>query len=113
MPKRPLTLKQREALYSGRRWQDKQYRVMIKQERKRNEVRRFRSSQRWTRMREWYIKRHPTCVNPRGIHDEVRPAVDIHHIVPLIEDMSKGLDADNLMSLCRECHAIVERKGLG
>lgn len=28
----------------------------------------------------------------------------VHHIIPLLDDWSKGLDMDNLESLCHACH---------
>ncbi len=37
--------------------------------------------------------------------------VEAHHITPLIEDWSKRLDNDNLISLCRYHHELAE-KGL-
>lgn len=35
-------------------------------------------------------------------------AIVVHHIVALKDNYNKALDLNNLVSLCRECHEIVE-----
>ena len=61
-----------------------------------------RYSNRWRRIRQLYIKEHPTCelCERKNI---LRPVEEVHHIVPL----SKGgtHNDDNLMSLCKSCHS--------
>ncbi len=52
------------------------------------------------------------CENPRRLHSEIKPSEEVHHIVPLIENLSLGLDPTNLMALCCKCHTVVEKRGI-
>jgi len=58
----------------------------------------------WRKAREWKLRRNPICEEclSRG---EVVAASEVHHIVPLDEGGANTLE--NLMSLCRRCHARV------
>lgn len=38
--------------------------------------------------------------------------LSVHHIVPLSEDYERRLDAGNLITLCRFCHAKAEHGGI-
>lgn len=38
--------------------------------------------------------------------------LEVHHIVPLEEDMSLSLDDDNLITLCRSCHEEAEKESI-
>ena len=64
----------------------------------------FYSSGVWQRLRRQALQRDgyvcQWCLR-KGVH---RRAVDVHHIVPTEVDMSKALELDNLVSLCRQCH---------
>lgn len=71
-------------------------------------ARKFRSSKRWTRFRAYFRARNPLCQNPFGDHELVAME-DIHHIVGLVADISLALDENNCVSLCRACHAKVEK----
>jgi len=58
-------------------------------------------------------RHHPLCADPLGRHvGRPVPAEDVHHIVPIAEDPTLVFDAANLISLCRKCHAAVERHGM-
>lgn len=59
---------------------------------------------RWREVRNRYIKDHPLCRDPHGLHLSQRiPATMVDHIIPKRQG---GSDADsNLQSLCNRCHA--------
>ena len=68
-------------------------------------------SSRWTKVRNIYIKEHPTC--------EIcgKPAVCVHHREPLnrfrndpIKMEIMCFSEDNLQSLCFDCHERVHRE---
>ena len=70
----------------------------------------------WRKMRDSYLKLHPLCEEclRKG---KITPAEDVHHIR---SPFSKGdvnytllLDYDNLMSVCKNCHADIHNKQLG
>ncbi len=59
----------------------------------------FYHSTEWKKLRLYKINKHFIC--------EVcgkRPAVDVHHIIPVREDWEKRLDFNNLQSVCASCH---------
>lgn len=59
----------------------------------------------WRNARDWHIGEHPLCAEceRQGI---VKAGEHVDHIIPFrgIEDPLR-LDADNLQTLCRECHS--------
>ena len=63
----------------------------------------FRSSARWQKFRAWYRSLHPLCerCEPGGI---TKASEEVHHVIPLSERPDLGLDEDNDLALCRECH---------
>lgn len=73
------------------------------------EQRAFRSSRAWTnksieiRERDKFLCR--ACLADGVINYE---GLEVHHIIPLAEDSSKGLDNDNLITLCVEHHKQAE-----
>ena len=56
----------------------------------------------WSRIRASYVKTHPFCEEcfSRGI---IVPVEEVHHKLPLAEGGTH--DRDNLISLCKSCHA--------
>jgi len=66
----------------------------------------------WDRLRNWFLKQYPLCVDCQG-YGIIRPAVVVHHIVSVEDDPSKRLDMDNLMPLCRDCHEIRHQRKRG
>lgn len=85
------------------------------------EAKRFYNSRKWKKKRVDILKRdHHECqdcvkrlkeaaVNGTKLAADdrkIRRAVEVHHIKDLKEYPSLGLDDDNLISLCVECHNI-------
>lgn len=63
---------------------------------------RRRYGRAWKRIRDSYVKTHPFCEEcyRRGI---LVPVEEVHHKLPLAEGGTHA--RDNLISLCRSCHA--------
>ena len=59
----------------------------------------------WHRLRMSFLRRYPLCARCGA------PAEIAHHVHPL-RDGGERLDEENLMSLCRRCHA-AEHGGRG
>ena len=59
----------------------------------------FYNSREWKQLRSYKINRDCIC----EVCGE-RPAVEVHHIVPIREDWDRRLDVNNLQSLCASCH---------
>lgn len=75
---------------------DKQYRHLI-------------NSTKWTTLRNYQLRKHPLCQRCEE-QGRLRLANEVHHIIP-IESVSNqqsmqtlAYDANNLMSVCRQCH---------
>jgi 5-methylcytosine-specific restriction protein A len=54
------------------------------------------------------LNTHPLCADPFAIHatwGRVEPAVEVDHIVPLVEALDLAYDEMNLQPLCRGCHS--------
>ena len=70
----------------------------------------------WRKMRDTYMKEHPICEECLKV-GKVTAAVDIHHKKSPFRngEVNYGLllDYDNLMSVCKECHAAIHNKQLG
>ena len=58
-----------------------------------------RSSGRWKKLQRAKINSSPIC----EVCNE-RPALEVHHIVPLSKDISRAYDWDNIQSICLDCH---------
>lgn len=71
---------------------------------------RFRHSERWKRMSIMIRERDKyMCVYCfKQLHKVTADTVEVHHIVPIKADYDMRLDADNLISLCREHHEAAE-----
>lgn len=72
------------------------------QGRRRHENTAFYQSQRWRRVRHYYIAEHPLCeeCKMRGI---TTPARVVDHIKPINEG-GDCFDISNLQALCDRCH---------
>lgn len=80
-----------------------------------NDIDKFRWSKPWQRKRE-HIKerdryRCQICLlnkyDTQIIHNTNN--IEVHHIIPIVEDWDKRLDDDNLISLCKAHHELAER----
>ena len=65
---------------------------------------------RWRKIRDLYISSHPVCERCLEAGRYV-PVDEVHHIKPVTEGGSH--DEDNLISLCRSCHAYTRTEGGG
>ncbi|WP_342045976.1 HNH endonuclease [Bacillus sp. OTU530] len=91
---------------------DKKHQCTKKPVRKKNttEVDRFRKLSAWRHKKQPYIMERDKrlCVVCMREGRYTFRDIQVHHIVPLVEDMSLGLDNYNLISLCREHHEEAE-----
>lgn len=62
----------------------------------------------WRKLRDTYMKEHPICADCLA-KGKITPAEDIHHAKSPFRngEVNWGLllDPDNLVSLCKQCHA--------
>ena len=77
------------------------------------ELEKFRSSAKWKRKRELIKERdlYLCQVCRSGQHGAVRYVtsdLEVHHIIPLIEDFERRLDDDNLITLCIKHHKMAD-----
>ena len=71
----------------------------------------IRSSSRWQNVRREKISRHPLCQDPFGTHamsKSTASSVDVHHIRGLATAPELAFASDNLMGVCKKCHAQLE-----
>ncbi len=63
----------------------------------------FYSSKDWRALRDYKRELNPLCEKcyAKGI---IKDTEEIHHMVSIEADMSKALELDNLISLCKSCH---------
>ena len=65
-------------------------------------------SRRWAQLRARVLRQQPWCADPLGWHaavQELRPAVQVDHIVPLRQRPELAYVRSNLQGLCHQCHA--------
>lgn len=70
----------------------------------------FRNTQVWKRTAKAILERDFHCCRvclAAGVL--TNRGLSVHHIVPLSEDYERRLDENNLITLCRFCHAKAER----
>ena len=114
MPTRPksyaqLTYKRSRTLYDRRydasRKDDPGLAVAVK----------IRNSVRWKALSRSYRREQPACQDPFGAHrkrGEVVSAAGVHHRVSIQDDPELAFERTNLMSLCAQCHVLLD-KGVG
>jgi len=57
----------------------------------------------WRKVRAMYLKEHPYCEDPEGLHEELVKATDVDHV---ISKRNGGTDDEgNLQALCHSCHS--------
>ena len=73
-------------------------------------------NKKWRKMRDTYMHEHPICADCLA-KGKITPAEDIHHIVSPFRggevNYNLLLDYNNLVSLCKECHAARHNKEQG
>ena len=71
-------------------------------------ARRFYSSKAWQKLRDEVKRRDGMLCVDCLKEGRITPAEEVHHIIELtpenINDPSIALNANNLVSLCKECH---------
>lgn len=72
----------------------------------------IRSTARWQRLRLSFLRAHPLCEDPIGLHGEDTPipATQVHHIVGINEAPERAYQWANLAGLCRTCHNKIEAR---
>lgn len=74
-------------------------------------AKKFYNSTAWRTIRERVLARDNNIdIYLYILEDRIVPADTVHHIVELIEDESKRLDIDNLISVSWETHSIISRE---
>lgn len=63
---------------------------------------------RWKKLRIMFLRKHPLCVDPFGIHATPVAATDVDHILPLRRGGSNR--DENLQALCHSCHSMKTRR---
>ncbi|MCC7139787.1 MAG: HNH endonuclease [Planctomycetes bacterium] len=110
MPARPETSAQRRRNLRGERPGATREAVLRRASDPRQaEADHLRKTQRWVRLRAWFLRQHPLCVACRA-DGRAEPAVDVDHVVPVRTLLAQGaheavFDPANLQALCRPCHA--------
>lgn len=72
--------------------------------------RKFRSSKAWTK-KALAIKKRDNfmCLYCNKVEKKINTTnLEVHHIIPLIEDKTRSLDDDNLITLCKYHHELAE-----
>ncbi|MDP9039822.1 MAG: HNH endonuclease [Acidobacteriota bacterium] len=62
----------------------------------------------WRKTRDGYLKKHPLCADPDGIHARagaVVPATQLDHITPHKGDKTLFWTRENWQGLCASCHS--------
>ena len=75
------------------------------------EAREIRNTNRWRALRKMKFGRDPICEDPLGHHahmGEAKRTEDVHHIQPIHIKPDEAHVMDNLMSVCKRCHARIE-----
>ena len=90
----------------GRRYCEKHQRLENKRYERydRDPAVRKRYGRAWKRIRDSYAAAHPLCEECLK-HGVYTPTEEIHHKLPLSQGGTH--DRDNLMALCKSCHARV------
>lgn len=67
---------------------------------------RFYVSTAWKRTRENKLCHDPLC-EIHLIKNQLVPATDVHHLIPISKDYSLRFEFTNLQSLCHYCHSVI------
>lgn len=86
----------------------KQRETYYRQGSKRKEAALFYNSMAWKTLRLHKMTQNPFCEHCQA-NGVDKFAVDIHHVLKRTDYPTRALDITNLMSLCKECHTIIEK----
>lgn len=64
---------------------------------------------RWKKLRTAKMRSNPLCERCEK-YSKVKPTEEVHHIVPHDINPDLAFEWDNLMSVCVECHKILDRE---
>jgi 5-methylcytosine-specific restriction protein A len=64
----------------------------------------------WKRFRTWRLSVSPFCEACQR-QGRTTPAVDVHHLVPLRDDLTQAFSVAATECLCRSCHSSETRSG--
>ena len=70
----------------------------------------FYRSTSWKTVRRYVLNRDNNLCQHCLRDNVVKSAELVHHIIELKEDISKGLDPSNCISVCKACHNKIEHK---
>lgn len=66
----------------------------------------------WQRFRLTILQERPLCEDQPDHHPEqIRPSVEVHHLVKIKHDPTLRLDPENVLALCPACHDRRTAKG--
>lgn len=80
---------------------------------KRGDIERFRSSALWQRKRKKILERDKylcrVCLDGKHVNKAIsNRRLEVHHIVPIVENDKLKLDDNNLITVCAFCHSLAE-----
>lgn len=70
-------------------------------------------SRRGRKLRDAYLAEHPYCADHLRIYGQPVPAMEVHHVQPMLDRPDLALDDTNLIALCHDCHNARHGKGIG
>lgn len=70
----------------------------------------FYRSTLWKTVRKYVLNRDNNLCQHCLKDNNIKSAELVHHIIELKEDMSKGLDPNNCISVCKSCHNKINHK---
>lgn len=73
------------------------------------------NTRRWRNLRAGYLIQHPICEICLK-NDRITPSIDVHHRDSFtnydgLMRLQKAYDAENLVALCKQCHAELHKNG--
>lgn len=82
---------------------DKTYNREVRYNKDNIKYARFYASSQWRKARRSKLAQQPLCEECLR-EGKITAATIVHHMTELKDDWNKRLDADNLESICQDCH---------
>ena len=57
----------------------------------------------WQKLRNRVLDKQPLCIDCLK-QNRVRPAIEVHHVIPIADAPKLRLEESNLAPLCPDCH---------